>query len=598
MNIKQQLQQGAAQALLAAFGKDIDPATLVVQPTSREHVGDYTVVLFPLLKLKLGSPDAIGDAIGNYLREKAGIVKQYEIVKGFLNLTLSDAFWLGFLKSFEANNAAVLTATAGNGQTVMVEFSSPNTNKPLHLGHLRNNFLGDSLCRILEAGGFKVVRACLVNDRGIHICKSMRAWQLDAAHATPESSGKKGDHLVGDYYVSFDREYKRQVNELVRQGATQEDAERRAPLMQDTQELLRKWEAGDAETRTLWQRMNQWVYDGFATTYQRMGIRFDKYYYESDTYLLGKDVVEEGLQKGVFYKKPDGSVWIDLTADGLDHKLVLRADGTSVYITQDLGTSDLKYADYHMQHSVYVIGNEQDYHMKVLILILKKLGRPYADGMFHLSYGMVELPSGKMKSREGTVVDADDLMEEVVRNAEAETRERGKVEGLADTDLKRLYETLGIGALKYYLLKVTPQKKMLFDPAESVSLQGDTGPFIQYSYARINSLLQKATQMGHTAALADAKPEADLQPAEKDLARRLYQWPDALADAIANYNPSSVAAYAVELAKDYNRFYYELPVLREEKEGILQLRLALSKLTAVTLKHSMGLLGIDVPERM
>lgn len=598
MNIKQQLQQGASQALQAAFGKDIEPSELVVQPTSREHVGDYTIMLFPLLKLKLGSPDAIGTAIGNYLRDKAGVVQQYELVKGFLNLTLSDAFWMGFLKAFVGNHASVLTSTVGNGQTVMVEFSSPNTNKPLHLGHLRNNFLGDSLCRMLEAGGFKVVRACLVNDRGVHICKSMRAWQLDPTHATPESTGKKGDHLVGEYYVAFDREYKRQVNELVRQGAAQEDAERRAPLMQDTQELLRKWEANDPDTRTLWQRMNQWVYDGFATTYQRMGIRFDKYYYESDTYLLGKDVVDEGLQKGVFYKKPDGSVWIDLTADSLDHKLVLRADGTSVYITQDLGTSDLKYADYHMQRSVYVIGNEQDYHMKVLILILKKLGRPYADGMYHLSYGMVELPSGKMKSREGTVVDADDLMEEVVRSAEAETRERGKVEGLPEAELAKLYETLGIGALKYYLLKVSPQKKMLFDPAESVSLQGDTGPFVQYSYARINSLLAKAAQQGLVVEASKLPQNIALHPTEKELARRLYQWPDALADAIANYNPSSVAAYVVELAKDYNRFYYELPVLKENDTAVLALRLILSKLTAATLKHAMALLGIDVPQRM
>ncbi len=606
MLIQEQLQTLAADAIKGAFSVEILAAEIVVQPTSKDHSGDFTLVLFPLLKRKLGSPDALVAAIGSYLVQHSGVVASYELVKGFLNVTLTNDFWLQFVNDFYTKPEAILNSEAGKGQTVMVEFSSPNTNKPLHLGHLRNNFLGDSLSRLLQAAGFTVVRACLVNDRGIHICKSMLAWQRygKLSDGTPDvpSIARKGDHLVGDYYVRFDKDLKAQVRDRVAQGLTEEEAERGAPIMQEIQDMLRKWEAADPDTRALWQRMNQWVYDGFAQTYTRMGVTFDKYYYESETYLLGKDIIDEGLRKNVFYRRPDGSVWIDLRPDGLDEKLVLRADGTSVYMTQDLGTSDLKYADYHMQRSVYVIGNEQDYHMKVLMLIMQKLGRPYAAGMFHLSYGMVELPSGKMKSREGTVVDADDLMQEVVTSAKDETSERGKTEGLTESQLAELHEMLGMGALKYYLLKVSPQKKMLFDPQESVSLQGDTGPFIQYTHARIHSLLEKAAQMNLLPAEDMTLPALQLLPAERSVTERLYQWPGILSDAVRTYDPSALAAYACDLAKDYNRFYYELPILREAEgeaePARKQLRLRLSQLTALTLKHVMGLMGIAVPNRM
>lgn len=593
-SLRDTIQAAAAAGLQAHYNLSLPASDIAVQRTAPDHVGDFTVVLFPLLKLKLGSPDQIGQTIGTYLREQLPAVADFAIVKGFLNLTISDAYWTGFLTELVSQPDAVLRPRAFAGQKVMVEFSSPNTNKPLHLGHLRNNFLGDSVCRILDAVGYEVTRANLVNDRGVHICKSMLAWQQSGG-GTPEAEDLKGDHLVGKYYVRFDQMRKAQIAERIATGLDPEAAEKDLPIDREVQQMLQQWEAGDPAVRALWEKLNGWVYQGFDATYARMGIHFDKIYRESETYLLGKDVVDEGLAKGVFYQKPDGSVWIDLTDIGLDHKLVLRGDGTSVYITQDLGTADLKYRDYAMQRSVYVIGNEQDYHMKVLIAILQRLGRPYAEGMYHLSYGMVELPSGKMKSREGTVVDADDLMQAVVEEAARETSERGKVEGLSPTEVTALHEMLGIGAIKYYLLKVSPVKKMMFDPNESVSLQGDTGPFIQYTHARIRSLLARAAQQGFA---AQTSADAALHPTERDIIARLYQYPQVALEAAASYNPSVVAQYVVELAKDYNRFYYEVPVLKETDPAALGLRLALSEATANAIRHCMGLLGIGVPDRM
>lgn len=591
------LQHHAAAALKTVFGVDAAPETLVVQTTSPDFEGDYTLVLFPFLKLKLGTPQELAEGIGDYLMAQQVGFESYSLVKGFLNLTYSQAYWVTLVEEGAHQPKRLMeAATSVTPQKVMVEFSSPNTNKPLHLGHLRNNFLGDSICRLLAAVGHRVVRANLVNDRGVHICKSMLAWQQFGEGDIP-GPGRKGDHLVGDYYVRFEQELKAQAAELLSENPelSLEDARKQAPMQQAVQEMLRKWEAGDPATLELWKQMNGWVYAGFEETYTRMGITFDQYYYESDTYLLGKDIIEEGLQKGVFFRKSDGSVWIDLTADGLDEKLLLRADGTSVYMTQDLGTADLKYRDHQIDRSVYVVGNEQDYHFKVLFKILEKLGRSYAPGLYHLSYGMVELPTGKMKSREGTVVDADDLMEEVVLSAQNETTERGKVEGFSEAALTQLYETLGIGALKFHLLKVQPHKKMLFDPQESVSLQGDTGPFVQYTHARIHSLLAKAQEMGLQPGVAQG---AVLNKEERMLSRRLQRFGHAVLDAATQMDPSLLTAYLLELAKEYNRFYYAHPILKEDNLQVLSLRLHLSALTAYALREGMGLLGIRVPERM
>ncbi len=587
--MKARIQSVAAEALRATYGATVEPSSLTVQPTDPQHTGDYTLVLFPLLKLKLGSPEQLGQTLGSAL-VGAGIgLSEFQVVKGFLNLTVGDAHWLGELSRLGASPDA-LSPDIGLGERVMVEFSSPNTNKPLHLGHLRNIFLGDAISRILAFAGYRVIRANLVNDRGVHICKSMLAWQRFGGQS-PEAEGLKGDHLVGKYYVRFEQELKKEAAVLIAERVLDdEDARKQAPLQQAVQQMLVAWEAGEPEVRALWLKMNGWVYAGFDATYRRMGVSFDQVYHESDTYLLGKDIVAEGLDKGVFYRRTDGAVCIDLTDIGLDEKVVLRPDGTSVYITQDLGTADLKYRDHQMTRSVYVVGNEQDYHFKVLFAILQRLGRPYAAGLHHLSYGMVELPSGKMKSREGTVVDADDLMEEVVRAAEAESSERGKVAGLAEAERSALYETLGLGALKFFLLRVGPAKKMLFDPQESVSLQGDTGPFVQYTHARIRSLLAKADA-------TTAAPVEALHPLERALVRRLTQLPDAVAAAVRSYDPSVVAAYALDLAKDYNRFYTELPVLKAEPAQVV-LRLHLSQTVADTLAITLGLLGITAPERM
>ncbi|MDX2063983.1 MAG: arginine--tRNA ligase [Bacteroidia bacterium] len=590
------LQHHAAAALAHLYGQSLAPESLTVQTTAAEFEGDLTLVLFPLLKLKLGSPEALGQAIGDYLVAQGIGIARHSTVKGFLNVSFADSYWAQALAHAAHDPQQLWYLPLGAGQRVMVEFSSPNTNKPLHLGHLRNNFLGDAISRLYQAAGYAVVKANLVNDRGVHICKSMWAWQQYGQGDVPGPE-RKGDHLVGDYYVRFEQTLKAQAAELMAAdpALSLEEARKRAPATLAVQEMLRQWEAADPEVRALWQRMNGWVYQGFEATYRRMGIAFDQYYYESDTYLLGKDILDEGLATGVFYRRPDGSVWVDLTAEGLDEKLLLRADGTSVYMTQDLGTADLKYRDHAMHRSVYVVGNEQDYHFKVLFSILKKLGRPYAQGLYHLSYGMVELPSGKMKSREGTVVDADDLMAEVVQSAQAETTEKGKVSGLSPDQLETLYETLGLGALKFYLLKVQPHKKMLYDPAESVSLQGDTGPFVQYTHARIRSLLYKAAEMGLSAGAFEG---ASLSPEERAVVQRLLRYPHTLREAVQTYDPSAVVNYLLDLAKDYNRFYYAHPVLREDAPATLGLRLTLSRLTADTLREGMGLLGIGVPDRM
>jgi arginyl-tRNA synthetase len=514
------------------------------------------------------------------------------VIKGFLNIVITDAYWIAQLYNEIAT--ADFGAFAPNGQKVMVEYSSPNTNKPLHLGHIRNNLLGYSVAEILKANGYDVIKANLVNDRGIHICKSMLAWQLFGNGETPESSGLKGDHLVGKYYVVFDIEYKKQIEELKAKGQTEDEAKKNAPLIIEAQQMLEKWEAGDKEVISMWETMNSWVYAGFDATYKQLGVDFDQYYYESKTYLLGKDIIDEGLQKGVFFKKEDGSVWIDLTTDGLDEKLVLRANGTSVYITQDVGTAQLKYDNYHVDKSIYVVGNEQDYHFKVLFLILQKLGKSWANGLYHLSYGMVDLPSGKMKSREGTVVDADDLMAEMEQTAKVQTEELGKTNDFSEDEKAKLYHTIGMGALKYFLLKVEPKKRLLFDPSESIDFQGHTGPFIQYTHARIKSILKRA---GFE--LSAHATVTELDGMERDLILALNQFPESISQAARDYSPAIIANYVYELAKTYNKFYQEKPILKDEVPADVKLfRLTLSAVTAKVISKSMRLLGIDVPERM
>lgn len=573
---------------------NVEEQVIALQPTKKDFEGFYTFVTFPYTKSLRKPPVEIGNALGQYLVEHSGVVNKFNVVQGFLNLSIAESAWI------EALNTLALNPDFGfapaNGQSVMVEFSSPNTNKPLHLGHLRNNFLGDSVSRILKANGYNVIKTCLVNDRGIHICKSMLAYAKLGNDETPELSGLKGDHLIGKYYVLFDKEYKRQIETLVAEGMSKEDAEKKAPWMLEAQQLLLKWEQGDAETLALWKQMNEWVYAGFNDTYQKIGVNFDKTYYESKTYLLGKDAVEEGLAKGVFYKKPDNSVWIDLTAEGLDEKLVLRGDGTSVYMTQDLGTTDLKFSDFHSDKSIWVVGNEQDYHFQVLFAILKRLGRTYAAGCYHLSYGMVDLPSGKMKSREGTVVDADELVAEVTAAAAEEGNAKGKIEDFSEAEKQKLFSMLGLGALKYYLLKVDPQKRMMFNPAESVELHGHTGPFIQYTHARTRSVLRKAVQMG----VEWVKPAVavPLANSEREVIFTLTQFPERVADASRNYSPALISQYAYELAKAYNTFYAEVSILQESHAEAQHARLLLSQAVADGIQKAMGLLGIEVPERM
>ncbi len=583
--------ESTLKAVKELYQTDITAADISLQETRKEFEGQITVVTFPFTKFSRKSPEQTGNEIGEYLKNDLPEVAGFNVIKGFLNISLADSYWLDqFHHKILADDFAIFKP---NGKKVMVEYSSPNTNKPLHLGHVRNNLLGFSVAEILGAAGYEVIKSNLVNDRGIHICKSMLAWQKFGNGETPESTGMKGDHLAGKYYVLFDKEYKKQIDELKTAGQTEDEAKKNAPIIKEAQEMLLKWEAGDTAVIDLWKTMNGWVYAGFAETYKKLGVNFDKYYYESNTYLLGKDIIEEGLQKGVFFKKEDGSVWIDLTEDGLDQKLVLRADGTSVYITQDLGTAQLKYNDYQMDESIYVVGNEQDYHFKVLFLILQKLGKTWAKGLYHLSYGMVDLPSGKMKSREGTVVDADDLIDEMEKTAKEQTETLGKVEDFGEEEKQQLYHTIGMGALKYFLLKVDPKKRLLFDPNESVDFQGHTGPFIQYTHARIKSVLNRAgyenNNKVNTSLLADI---------ERDLIVILTLYPDIISQAAEGYNPGIVANYVYELAKVYNKFYHEKSILQAEDEQLKQFRLQLSAASAKVINKGMGLLGIQVPERM
>jgi arginyl-tRNA synthetase len=592
MSIVSRIKPLVVRELKNLYGQDFNESDLTISTTKPEFEGDYTLVLFSFVKQLKKSPEQLGAAIGEALvKANPEIFTAHNVIKGFLNLTISDNYWIHFLQT----NFAVPTFgfKPANGQKVMVEYSSPNTNKPLHLGHLRNNFLGWSVAQMLKESGYEVIKSCIVNDRGIHICKSMIAWQLFANGATPQSTNTKGDHFVGEYYVKFNDEYKKQVEELIVGGKKKEDAEKEAPIMKGTQQMLLDWENGKPEIIELWKKMNSWVYAGFDVTYKRIGSDFAKTYYESETYLPGKKFVEEGLKQGVFFKKEDGSVWIDLTDEGLDEKLVLRKDGTSVYITQDLGLAQQKYEEFKYDQSIYVIADEQNYHMKVLKLILKKLGKPYADGIYHLSYGMVELPTGRMKSREGTVVDADDMVEEMVNVAKNKTEELGKVKDFTAEELKELYDTIALGALKFFLLRVDPKKKMIFNPEESIDFHGFTGPFVQYTHARIKSVLRKGQGTRDKAQVGSS-----LLKLEKDLVISLEQYPTIIEQAFAEHNPSLIAIYVFNIAKSFNTFYTEHSVMNAESEEKKQLRLQLSEMTANVIASGMSLLGIKVPERM
>lgn len=592
MTIENTISEHIQKAVSVLYQTEIGIDSIVIQETRKEFEGQVTVVTFPFTRLSKKTPEQTGAEIGEYLKEHLQEVTAFNVIKGFLNLSISDSYWIDqLLKSVLNEGFGQFTA---NGKRVMVEYSSPNTNKPLHLGHVRNNLLGYSVAEILSANGYEVIKVNLVNDRGIHICKSMLAWALFGNGETPESSGLKGDHLVGKYYVIFDQEYKKQIADLMEGGQTEEDAKKNAPMIRQAQKMLLDWEAGDPEVKALWSRMNSWVYAGFEQTYNQLGVDFAKYYYESDTYLLGKDIIDEGLEKGVFFKKEDGSVWIDLTDDGLDQKLVLRADGTSVYITQDLGTAQLKYDDFKVDKSIYVVGNEQDYHFKVLFLILQKLGKSWAMGLYHLSYGMVDLPSGKMKSREGTVVDADELMDDMIRTAQERTEELGKVDGFSEEEKADLYNMIGLGALKFFLLKVEPKKRLLFDPNESIDFQGHTGPFIQYTHARIRSVLAKADYKTRIS----SNHSLELTKLERELIVNLSKYPDVISVAAKEYSPAHIANYIFELAKLFNKFYHEESILKAEDSNVKNFRLDLAAATATVIKKGMTLLGIRVPSRM
>ncbi|MFY8096841.1 MAG: arginine--tRNA ligase [Flavobacterium sp.] len=593
MSLQQILTEQIQKAVNELFAISIEKVEF--QATRKEFEGDITMVVFPLVKVLKGNPVEIGTKIGNYLVQYVAEVEKFNVVAGFLNIVISDAFYINYFNGIKSNETFGFVNHNTEEKAVMVEYSSPNTNKPLHLGHIRNNLLGYSVAEILKASGKKVYKTQIINDRGIHICKSMLAWQKFGNGQTPETTGLKGDKLVGNFYVEFDKAYKSEINELIAQGKTEEEAKKQAPLMLEAQEMLRKWEAGDEEVVTLWKTMNQWVYDGFAITYKNLGVDFDSYYYESNTYLLGKDVVEEGLAKGVFFKKPDGSVWIDLTAEGLDEKLVLRSDGTSVYMTQDIGTAIQRVKDFpDIGGMVYTVGNEQDYHFKVLFLILKKLGFDWAQHLFHLSYGMVELPSGKMKSREGTVVDADDLMHEMTTTAQAISEELGKLDGYSEEEKAVLYKTIGLGALKYYMLKVDPKKTMMFNPEESVDFNGNTGPFIQYTYARIQSILRRADFEYKTVVVETI----DLHEKEKELIKQIQLFPEVIQQASENHSPALIANYTYDLVKEFNSFYQNVSILGEDEVAKKTFRVQLSYLVGNTIKNAFSLLGIQVPERM
>jgi arginyl-tRNA synthetase len=595
--IEQNLQQAVAGALKRLYGIEVSPDTVVLQATKKEFVGDYTVVVFPYVKQARKSPEQVANELGAAVKETVAEVADFNVIKGFLNFSVDDAYWVRFVSDEAADPDFGITKPNPSASPVVVEYSSPNTNKPLHLGHIRNNLLGWSVSELLAANGANVKKVNLVNDRGIHICKSMLAWLRYGNGETPESSGMKGDHLVGKYYVEFDKHYKEEVSQLTAQGMDEEEAKKQAPLMVEAQQMLKRWEEGDPEIRDLWTKMNGWVYAGFDETYRKMGVGFDKIYYESNTYLLGKELVQKGLDMGVLFRKDDGSVWCDLTADGLDQKLLLRRDGTSVYMTQDLGTALLRHNDFGAEQLIYVVGNEQDYHFKVLKLILGKLGFGWADKVYHLSYGMVELPNGKMKSREGTVVDADDLIAEMEVTAEEMCRDHGKNDDMTPEQLKELYHDLAMGALKYFILKVDPVKNMLFNPAESIDFNGNTGPFIQYTHARIRSIVRKAEEQGVSLTASLAAPAA-LTDKERAVVKSLHDLPATLSAAAANYSPAMVANYAYDLAKNFNSFYQDTPILRETDANLRLFRVKLCALVSVALKNTLRILGIVAPERM
>lgn len=591
MSLQEILNPSIKEAVQKTF--DVTIEKIEFQATRKDFEGDITMVIFPLLKIIKGNPVEIGTKIGNYLVENVAQVEKFNVVAGFLNIVISDAYYVNFFNEIQSNDKFGFGTASANDKAVMVEYSSPNTNKPLHLGHVRNNLLGYSVAEIIKASGKKVYKTQIINDRGIHICKSMLVWQKFGNGQTPGNSGLKGDKLVGNFYVEFDKVYKTEIAALMAEGKTEEEAKKQAPIILEAQQMLLDWEAGKPEVMELWKTMNQWVYDGFAQTYKSLGVDFDSYYYESNTYLLGKEVVQFGLEKGIFEKDADGSVWIDLTPDGLDRKIVLRSDGTAVYMTQDIGTAIQRVKDFpDVGGMVYTVGNEQDYHFKVLFLILKKLGFEWAENLYHLSYGMVELPSGKMKSREGTVVDADDLMEEMTTTAKSISEELGKLDGYSDEEKANLYKTIGLGALKYFMLKVDPKKSMMFNPEESVDFAGNTGPFIQYTYARIQSILRKASFD------TTKKVTIELHPKEKELIKQIELFPEVIQNAAHNHSPALVANYTYDLVKEFNSFYQNVSILGEENQDKKVFRVQLSKKVADTIKLAFGLLGIEVPERM
>ncbi|WP_317468948.1 arginine--tRNA ligase [Bacteroides hominis] len=597
MKIEDKLVASVISGLKALYGQDVPAAQVQLQKTKKEFEGHLTLVVFPFLRMSKKGPEQTAQEIGEYLKANEPAVAAFNVIKGFLNLTIASAAWIELLNEIHADAQYGIVSADENAPLVMIEYSSPNTNKPLHLGHVRNNLLGNALANIVMANGNKVVKTNIVNDRGIHICKSMLAWQKYGNGETPESSGKKGDHLVGDYYVAFDKHYKAEVAELMEKGMTKEEAEAASPLMNEAREMLVKWEAGDPEVRALWQMMNNWVYEGFDETYRKMGVGFDKIYYESNTYLEGKEKVMEGLEKGFFFKKEDGSVWADLTAEGLDHKLLLRGDGTSVYMTQDIGTAKLRFADYSINKMIYVVGNEQNYHFQVLSILLDKLGFEWGKSLVHFSYGMVELPEGKMKSREGTVVDADDLMAEMIATAKETSQELGKLDGLTQEEADDIARIVGLGALKYFILKVDARKNMTFNPKESIDFNGNTGPFIQYTYARIQSVLRKAAEAGIV--IPQVLPaNIELSEKEEGLIQMVADFAAVVRQAGEDYSPSGIANYVYDLVKEYNQFYHDFSILREENEDVKLFRVALSANIAKVVRLGMGLLGIEVPDRM
>ena len=601
LRFESELKKNISLSLQTLFGLTVNPVSILLQETKKEFEGDVTLVVFPFTKASGKSPESTAEAIGNFLTTTNFPLSKFNVVKGFLNLSLKDNFWTNFFAATCSNNSFLFDPKISSegefkSSKLMVEYSSPNTNKPLHLGHVRNNLLGVAVSNILKACGNEVIMVNLVNDRGIHICKSMLAWKKFGNGETPQSTQMKGDHFVGKYYVLFDKKYKEQVSSLEKDGIPKEEAERNAPLQLEIQEMLLKWEAGDQETRSLWEKMNNWVYDGFHVTYDKLGVSFDKTYYESQTYLLGKELVQKGLNDGAFFAKEDRSIWIDLTSVGLDTKVLLRSDGTSVYITQDMGTAQLRFDEYPgLEKLIYVVGNEQDYHFKVLKEIFVKLNRPWANGLYHLSYGMVDLPTGKMKSREGSVVDADDLINEIVEEAEMATKAQGKLDDFDSPEAKELYHNLGMAALKYFILKVDPKKRMLFNPAESIDMNGNTGPFISYTYARIKSVLRKG---GDLKKQNDLFSDYQISEAEKSLIKLVYQYPTIVKDAGDTYSPALVAGYCYDLAKAYNHFYHDHVVVDQEKLTTTSFRLHLSELTSIVLQKCMAMLGINVPERM